>query len=105
MFYSFLQLPVVRKRKSRKPQYDFPVRQLAGPVQSMEQVKLLKEAVAKDPKNVNAWISLGNMMMDTSRFSEAADAYEKALAIDPKNVDVRVDMGTCYRNSGNRIWL
>ena len=99
MFYSFLQLSVVRKRKSRNNSMTFPAG-TAGPVQSMEQVKLLKEAVAKDPKNVNAWISLGNMMMDTSRFSEAADAYEKALAIDPKNVDVRVDMGTCYRNMG-----
>lgn len=89
-----------QKKEEPKQQYDFPPGS-AGPVQSMEQVKLLKDAVAKDPKNVNAWISLGNMMMDTSRFSEAADAYEKALALDPGNVDVRVDMGTCYRNAGN----
>jgi len=89
-----------QKKEEPKQQYDFPSGS-AGPVQSLEQMKLLKEAVSKDPKNVNAWISLGNMMMDTSRFSEAADAYEKALAIDPKNVDVRVDMGTCYRNMGN----
>ena len=89
-----------QKKEEPKQQFEFPSGS-AGPVQSMEQVKLLKEAVAKDPKNVDAWISLGNMMMDTSRFSEAADAYEKALAIDPRNVDVRVDMGTCYRNMGN----
>jgi tetratricopeptide (TPR) repeat protein len=38
--------------------------------------------------------------MDTSRFSEAVEAYQKALDIDPKNVDVRVDMGTCYRKLG-----
>ena len=88
-----------QKKEEPKQQYDFPSG-TGGALQSMEQVKLLKEAVAKDPNNVNAWINLGNMMMDTSRFSEAADAYEKALAIDPKNVDVRVDMGTCYRNIG-----
>ena len=89
-----------QKKEEPKQQFDLPSGS-AGPVQSMEQLKLLKEAVAKDPKNVDTWISLGNMLMDTSRFSEAADAYEKALAIDPKNVDVRVDMGTCYRNMGN----
>ena len=89
-----------QKKEEPKQQYDFPPGS-AGPIQSMDQVKLLKEAVAKDPKNVDAWISLGNMMMDTKRFSEAADAYEKALALDPKNVDVRVDMGTCYKNVGN----
>jgi len=87
------------QKKEEPKQYDFP----SGPpgtVQSMDQAKLLKEALAKDPKNVDAWISLGNMMMDSSRFSEAIDAYEKALALDPKNIDVRVDMGTCYRNIG-----
>lgn len=88
-----------QKKEEPKQQYEFP----SGPpgtVQSMDQAKLLKEALAKDPKNVNAWINLGNMMMDTSRFGEAIDAYEKALAIDPKNIDVRVDLGTCYRNTG-----
>ena len=86
-----------QQKEEPKPQYQFPTGPVA-PVQSMEQEKLLREVVAKDPKNVNGWISLGNMMMDTSRFGEAVEAYQKALDIDPKNVDVRVDMGTCYRN-------
>ena len=38
--------------------------------------------------------------MDSGRFPEAVDAYQKALEIDPKNTDVRVDMGTCYRSAG-----
>jgi tetratricopeptide (TPR) repeat protein len=38
--------------------------------------------------------------MDSRRFSEAINAYEKSLALDPKNVNVRVDMGTCYRGVG-----
>lgn len=72
----------------------------SGPILAQDTLKLAQEAVRADPKNVNAWIQLGNMLMDTSRFNEAVDAYQKALEIDPKNVDVRVDMGTCYRNSG-----
>lgn len=88
-----------QQKEEPKPQYEFPTGPV-GSLQSMDQEKLLKEALAKDPKNLNALISLGNMMMDTSRFNEAIDAYQKALDIDPKNVNVRVDMGTCYRNIG-----
>lgn len=72
----------------------------AGMLYTENELKLLQDIVKKDPGNLNAWISLGNLLMDSSRFNEAVDAYQKALAIDPKNVDVRVDMGTCYRNSG-----
>ncbi|MGD0885783.1 MAG: tetratricopeptide repeat protein [Thermodesulfovibrionales bacterium] len=67
---------------------------------SMADVSNLQEVVKKDPKNVGAWIELGNIFMDSQRFSEAVDAYQKALVLDPKNVDVRVDMGTCYRKIG-----
>jgi cytochrome c-type biogenesis protein CcmH/NrfG len=71
-----------------------------GQTQAQEEIRLLQEAVRKDPRNGGAWIELGNMLMDTNRFNEAVDSYQKALDIDPKNVDVRVDMGVCYRNSG-----
>lgn len=66
-----------------------------------DKIRMAQEALKVDPKNVNMLIELGNLMMDGSRFAEAADAYEKALAINPANADVRVDMGTCFRNSGN----
>jgi Flp pilus assembly protein TadD len=59
----------------------------------------LQNATKLAPKNPRAWIELGNAMMDSNRFREAIDAYQKALALDPKNVDVRVDMGTCYRGT------
>ncbi len=83
-----------KEEPQSKPQ--FP----AGPILAPDTLRLAQEAVKVDPKNVNAWIQLGNMLMDSSRFNEAVDAYQKALELDPKNVDVRVDMGTCYRNSG-----
>ncbi|MEW6109295.1 MAG: tetratricopeptide repeat protein [Nitrospirota bacterium] len=85
-----------RQKEEPRPQYQFPT----GPIQAQDDTKLLREAVQKDPRNVNAWIKLGNIFMDTSRCNEAIDAYSKALDIDPKNVDVRVDMGTCYRYTG-----
>ncbi|MBI5640306.1 MAG: tetratricopeptide repeat protein [Nitrospirae bacterium] len=85
-----------QQKEEPKPQYQFPT----GPIQGHDEVKLLQEATKKDPKNVDAWIKLGNTFMDTSRFNEAIESYQKALELDPKNVDVRVDMGTCYRGLG-----
>jgi len=71
-----------------------------APLQAQDDLKIIREVTKNDPGNVNAWIKLGNLLMDSARFNEAIDAYRKALEIEPKNVDVRVDMGTCYRNSG-----
>ncbi|MBI5100621.1 MAG: tetratricopeptide repeat protein [Nitrospirae bacterium] len=89
--------------KEEKPQYQFPAGGgpiQAGPVQGGDDIKMLKELLAKDPKNLNAWITLGNKTMDSGRYNEAVEAYGKALEIDPKNVDVRVDFGTCNRSIG-----
>ncbi len=97
LFCVFLALISVGCQKEEpKPQYQPPSGQVHGP----DEVKLLQDVVRKDPGNFNAWVNLGNILMDSSRFSEAIDAYHKALSIDPRNVDVRVDLGTCYRNIG-----
>jgi tetratricopeptide (TPR) repeat protein len=71
-----------------------------APLTAENEIRLLKEVLRDDPDNLQAWINLGNIFMDTRRFQEAIEAYQKALKIDPNNVDVRVDMGTCYRYSG-----
>ncbi|HTP05968.1 MAG TPA: tetratricopeptide repeat protein [Nitrospirota bacterium] len=65
-----------------------------------DEIRHLQEIVKTNPKSAAAWTELGNALMDSRRFSEAIDAYEKSLALDPKNVNVRVDMGTCYRGVG-----
>jgi len=100
-----------QQKDDSKPQFQPPIGQTgqgsqgsgpvgSGPIQGFDKVKMLQEAAAKDPKNINAWIELGNISMDSRRFPEAIEAYQKALALDPKNVDVRVDMGTCMREAG-----
>lgn len=85
-----------QQKEDKKPAYQIP--QASGP--SLEEVRMLQDIVKTDPKNINAWIKLGNFYMDTSRFGEAVQAYQKAVELDPKNVDVRVDLGTCLRYSG-----
>jgi Tfp pilus assembly protein PilF len=86
-----------QKKEEPGAQYQFP----SGQPQITQEVNLLKEAVNKDPNNTDAWIKLGNIMMDNNRNNEAIDAYQKALAIDSGNVDIRVDMATCYRKAGS----
>ncbi len=83
-------------KQKEQPKVQFPT----GPIQAQDDTRLLKELLEKEPGNADAWIKLGNILMDTRRFDEATDAYQKALAINPKNIDVRVDLGTCYRNIG-----
>lgn len=78
-------------------------KQVAAPPQPMitsQQLDNLRSMAKSNPGIADGWIALGNALMDSTQFIEAAEAYNKALAIDPKNVDVRVDMGTCNRNSG-----
>jgi tetratricopeptide (TPR) repeat protein len=87
-----------QKKDDQKTQYQFPAG--GGSVHGQDEVRMLKELLAKDPGNLNAWINLGNKTMDNSLYNEAAEAYQKALEIAPKNVDVRVDLGTCLRNIG-----
>jgi cytochrome c-type biogenesis protein CcmH/NrfG len=70
------------------------------PVNVDSQVQFLQDVLQKDPKNVSAWIKLGNTTMDAGRFAEAAEAYGKALELDPTDVNVRVDRGICYRRIG-----
>ncbi len=101
IFFAFALLVAACQKKEEAPQSSYPAGPVeSGPMQSLDEIKLLQEAVKKDPGNVEAWTKLGNDLMDGARFDDAIDAYQKALALAPKNVDVRVDMGTCYRRTG-----
>jgi tetratricopeptide (TPR) repeat protein len=87
-----------QQRQEQKGQGAYP--SAAPQVVSPGEIKILEETAKANPKKVGAWTALGNALMDSRRFTEAIDAYQKSLDIDPKNVDVRVDMGTCYKNIG-----
>jgi len=106
ILFSIFSLAGCQQKDDSKPQFQPPVGQPgqgplgSGPIQGFDKVKMLQDVVAKDPKNMNAWIELGNILMDSKKYAEAVEPYQKALEIDPKNVDVRVDMGTCMRGSG-----
>jgi lipopolysaccharide biosynthesis regulator YciM len=65
-----------------------------------QRIAIAKQLVAQNPKDVQAWISLGNDYFDSRQLQPAVDAYANALALDPKNPDVLTDQGVMYRDLG-----
>ena len=59
-----------------------------------------EKIVAQDPKNLNAWISLGNDYFDTEQPQKAIHAYGKALEIEPGNPNILTDQGIMFRRVG-----
>ena len=70
------------------------------PVDNSQRIAQAEKIVAEDPKNVNAWISLGNDYFDTDQPQKAINAYSKALEINPNNPNVLTDQGIMYRRIG-----
>src|SRR4030042_4310244 len=88
----------------RKPQMapqPAPVSKGPDPMEVASKIQTLKEIVKKEPKNLSAWMELGNLHFDSNQPKEAIEAYSQYLAVKPDNADVRTDMGTMYRKSGN----
>jgi tetratricopeptide (TPR) repeat protein len=71
-----------------------------SPLEVASKIKTLKEIVEKDPKNLPAWVELGNLYFDSDQPKEAIEAYGKYLVTKPENPDVRTDMGIMYRRLG-----
>jgi hypothetical protein len=72
----------------------------AGTRNPMEDIMAFKARLDKDPKDVEALISLANANMMISRFDAAQDLYRRALDITPKNLDVRTNLAIAYKYGG-----
>ncbi len=71
-----------------------------SPAEVASKIDALKEIVKKDPKNLSAWVELGNLYFDSNQPQEAIKAYTEYLKIKPDSADVRTDLGIMYRNAG-----
>jgi len=72
----------------------------AGPLDAAERIGAARAVLDKDPKNVQAWIELGNLYFDTKQPQKSVDAYARALELDPRNPNVLTDQGVMYRALG-----
>lgn len=71
-----------------------------SPASMQQRITEAEKIVANDPKNVQAWIQLGNDYFDTNQPQKAINAYDKALEIQPDNPNVLTDQGVMYKNVG-----
>lgn len=73
---------------------------VGSPADYTQRISQAEKVVAQDPKNLNAWISLGNDYFDTEQSQKSISAYGKALEIDPNNPNILTDQGVMYRKIG-----
>ena len=64
------------------------------------QIIRLEGVVLGDPKNHDAWSSLGNLYFDSHQAQKSVAAYSKALALKPNDPNVLTDQGVMYRALG-----
>lgn len=76
-----------------------PVAQ-APTVNMQQKIGELKNIVAADPQNFQAWVSLGNEYFDSNQFMDAIEAYDKALEIKPDSPNVLTDQGVMFKRLG-----
>jgi len=89
------------QRPQMPPQVaEAPEPQGPNPAEVATKVQALKDIVKKDPKNLSAWVDLGNLYFDSNQPQEAIQAYQQSLAIKPDNADVLTDMGIMHRKLG-----
>lgn len=61
----------------------------------------LQAAVARDPKNGDLLVHLGNAAYDAGDWRLAVDSYEKGIAAKGEDPNVLTDLGVAYRNLGD----
>ena len=74
-----------------------------SPADYSQRITEAEKIVAKDPKNYQVWVQLGNDYFDTDQPQKAVNAYDKALEIDSANQstpNVLTDQGVMYRKMG-----
>jgi len=68
-----------------------------GGADALARIATLQSIVARDPKNVQAWVRLGNDFFDTHQPQKAVEAYGRALELQPNDPNVLTDQGVMYR--------
>lgn len=64
---------------------------------AQSQIARLVALTRSEPKNHDAWVSLGNAYFDSHQAQPAVEAYGKALALQPADPNVLTDQGVMYR--------
>ena len=95
------KVSMVQKSQMAPQGEQFPAASGSNPLEVASKIQTLKEILKKDPKNLPAWVEMGNLYFDSGQPKEAIEAYSQYLTIKPDNPDVRTDLGIMYRSLGD----
>jgi cytochrome c-type biogenesis protein CcmH/NrfG len=70
-------------------------------IELMEKVEELKETVLENPRNLAAWVRLGDIYSKHNQYREAIEAYSQSLSIRPNDPDIRTNLGLMLRGLGD----
>jgi hypothetical protein len=73
------------------------------PAPVMAAVTELRGRIARNPKDLAALVTLGNMEFDARKFDTADALYARALTLDPTNPDVRTDDAVALHQTGHDL--
>jgi tetratricopeptide (TPR) repeat protein len=59
-----------------------------------------RDILARDPRNLQAAVSAGNMLYDGHRYVEAIPFYQQAFALNQSDINVSTDLGTALWYAG-----
>lgn len=80
-----------------------PMATTAAPATALVDERTLtayRHILARDPTNVEAAISAGNLLYDARRYIEAIPLYRQASALRPSDINVSTDLGTALWYTG-----
>ncbi len=83
------EFPVRIRQEDGESEYSF----YNGPL--LEE-KNIREVIALNPKNENAYFELGRLYMCRLKFSEAVEPLRKVIELNPKNQKAYMFIGYCY---------
>jgi cytochrome c-type biogenesis protein CcmH/NrfG len=61
----------------------------------------LKETLRENPKDLAAWVKLGNIYSEHNQYREAIEAYSQSLSIKPNDPNIRTNLGLMLRSLGD----
>jgi tetratricopeptide (TPR) repeat protein len=72
----------------------------ATPMVDEGELKAFRDILTRDPKNLQAAVSAGNLLYDAHRYVEAIPFYQQAFALNGSDVNVSTDLGTALWYAG-----
>lgn len=71
--------------------------------EQQQRIDAAREALAKDSLDLQARITLADVLYDTANWSEAIVHYRAAMRLDSTRATTAVDLGVCYYNLGDAM--